>query len=50
LGLPAFELVRQAAAEAAELEVRERASGLVKELNQLRFQSRVKDKSWGFSH
>jgi hypothetical protein len=49
IGLPAYELVRRAATEAADLEVRERASRLVTELNQLRFQPKVKDKLWGSS-
>jgi hypothetical protein len=41
IGLPAFDLLRNAATEAADLEVRERAGKLVKEINHLRFTGRA---------
>jgi hypothetical protein len=49
IGLPAFELLRKASTDAADLESRERASQLVKEMNHLRFRPMVKDKLWGNS-
>ena len=49
IGLPAFELLRKAAASGADQELRERAAKLAKEMNQLRFGPTVKDKLWGNS-
>jgi hypothetical protein len=49
IGLPALELVRKAAKEAADQETRERAAQLVREIGELRYRPALKDQHWGDS-
>jgi regulation of enolase protein 1 (concanavalin A-like superfamily) len=49
IGLPAYKLLRRAAKENADLELRERASRLVQDIGQVLFRPSLSDKDWGDS-
>jgi len=49
IGLPALELLRKTAAEGADLETRERAGRLTRQIGQLLLRPTLKDKLWGES-
>jgi regulation of enolase protein 1 (concanavalin A-like superfamily) len=48
IGLPALDLLRQAAKDGPDLETRERATQLVQEIGRLFLRSTLKDQHWGY--
>src|SRR5689334_17978010 len=49
IGLPALELLRKTATDGADLEARERAARLARQIGQLLLRPTLKDKLWGES-